>query len=250
LGELAQDAEQKNKALKNEMEASIRKAKELQKSLDAIQKQLLNKKNLDFEDKKKINDVLKQQKELEKKIQELREKYDQNNQLQNEMKSPDPELAEKEKQLEKLFDELMTPEMKKMMEELEKLMAEVNKEKIPHYIYAANGEILTMAGIYDVWSNSITGETLKSFAILTTHANQMMSEIHNVKHRMPVIIDNNNAKSWLNSKASERLDFCKPCSNDYLTAHSVSPKLNINKNNRNESWAIEPAKTANQTTLF
>jgi len=130
LGELAQDAEQKNKALKNEMEASIRKAKELQKSLDAIQKQLLNKKNLDFEDKKKINDVLKQQKELEKKIQELKEKYEQNNQLQNEMKSPDPELAEKEKQLEKLFDELMTPEMKKMMEELEKLMAEFDKEKI------------------------------------------------------------------------------------------------------------------------
>lgn len=45
------------------------------------------------------------------------------------MKSPDPELAEKERQLEKLFNELMTPEMKKMMEELEKLMAEVDKEK-------------------------------------------------------------------------------------------------------------------------
>ncbi len=130
LGELAQDAEQKNKVLKNEMESSIRKAKELQKSLDAIQKQMLNKKNLDFEDKKKINDVLKQQKELEKKIQELKEKYEQNNQLQNEMKLPDPELAEKEKQLEKLFEELMTPEMKKMMEELEKLMAEFDKEKI------------------------------------------------------------------------------------------------------------------------
>jgi putative SOS response-associated peptidase YedK len=127
---------------------------------------------------------------------------------------------------------------------------QVNKEKIPHYIYAANGEILTMAGIYDIWTNNITGENIKSFSILTTHANQMMSEIHNVKHRMPIIIDPNQSKSWLNSTASERHDFCKPCSNDYLTAHLVSPKLNSNKINRNESWAIEPAKTANQTTLF
>ena len=127
---------------------------------------------------------------------------------------------------------------------------QVNKEKIPHYIYAANGEILSMAGIYDIWTNNITGETMKSFAILTTHANSMMSEIHNVKHRMPVIIDNNNTKAWLNSTATDRLNLCKPCSNDYLTSHTVSPKLNSTKHYRNESWAIEPAKIENQTSLF
>jgi len=127
---------------------------------------------------------------------------------------------------------------------------QVNKEKIPHYIYASNGEILTMAGIYDIWTNNITGENIKSFSILTTHANQMMAEIHNVKHRMPVILRQENLKSWLNSNASERLNFCKPCNNAFLTAHTVSQKLNINKIYRNESWAIEPAIIANQTTLF
>lgn len=127
---------------------------------------------------------------------------------------------------------------------------QVNKEKIPHYIYAANGEILSMAGIYDIWTNSITGETMKSFAILTTHANEMMSEIHNVKHRMPVILEQNSIKSWLTANASERLNYCKPCKNEYLTAHIVSPKLNSTKIYRNESWAIEPAKIANQTSLF
>jgi putative SOS response-associated peptidase YedK len=127
---------------------------------------------------------------------------------------------------------------------------QVNKEKIPHYIYASNGEILTMAGIYDIWTNNITGENIKSFSILTTHANQMMAEIHNVKHRMPVILRQENLKSWLNSNASERLNFCKPCNNAFLTAHTVSQKLNSNKIYRNESWAIEPAIIANQTTLF
>jgi len=127
---------------------------------------------------------------------------------------------------------------------------QVNKEKIPHYIYAANGEILTMAGIYDIWTNNITGENIKSFSILTTHANQMMSEIHNVKCRMPVIIDPNYVKSWLNSTATERQDYCKPCNDDFLSAHIVSQKLSSNKIYRNESWAIEPAKIANQTTLF
>lgn len=130
LGELAKDAEEKNKALKDDMEAAIKKAKDLQKNLDAIQRDLLNKKSLDFEDKKKINEVLKQQKELEKKMEELKDRNEKNNKQQNELKKEDPTLAEKQKQLQDLFEKLMSPEMKKMMEELEKLMSEVNKEKL------------------------------------------------------------------------------------------------------------------------
>ncbi len=130
LQELAKENESRNKALKEDMAESIKKAKELQKALNELNRDLLNKKNLDYEDRKKISDILKEQKELEKKVEEIKKQQAQNNQQQNELRAPDPELAEKQKQLEELFEKLMTPEMKKMMEEMEKMMAQIDKQKL------------------------------------------------------------------------------------------------------------------------
>jgi hypothetical protein len=128
--ELAEDAEKKNQALKNDLAESIKKAKDLQKEMKDIQRDMLNKKNLDYEDKKKIADVLKDQKELEKKLEDIKKQNEQNKRQQSEFKNLDPELAKKQQQLEELFDKLMTPEMKKMMEEMEKLLAEADKQKL------------------------------------------------------------------------------------------------------------------------
>ncbi len=125
-----------------------------------------------------------------------------------------------------------------------------NQQKIPNYIYPSSTEILYMAGIYDTWQNSSTGELIYSYSILTTHANQMMEKIHNVKKRMPVILTEENAMNWLSFDAMERQKLCKPCPEEFLKSHTVSMKLNSPKNNRNEAWAIEPAIFANQTTLF
>lgn len=125
-----------------------------------------------------------------------------------------------------------------------------NQLKIPHYIYPSHSDILYMAGIYDTWQNSSTGELIYSYSILTTHANQMMEKIHNVKKRMPVVLTEENVEKWLHLDAINRQKLCNPCSEETLKSHYVSMKLNSPKNNRNEAWAIEPAIFANQTTLF
>lgn len=130
LDELAENSEQKNKALKEDLEAGIKKAKQLQKNISELSRDMLNKKSLQFEDRKKVSDIMNEQKELEKKIEELKKEQKQNSEQQNEFKNIDPELAEKQRQLQELFEKLMTPEMKKMMEELEKMMAEMDKQKV------------------------------------------------------------------------------------------------------------------------
>lgn len=126
----------------------------------------------------------------------------------------------------------------------------INNQRIPHYIFAPNDEIITMAGIYDIWTNTISGEVIKSYSILTTTANPFMAEIHNIKKRMPVIIHEKNRSNWLKDSPEKRVQICSPIENNYLDAFSVSTKLNNPKNNRNEAWAIQPANFANQTTLF
>ncbi len=128
--ELAEDKDKKNKELKDDLSEGLSKAKKLQKDMNQVSKEMLNKKNLDYEDKKKISDLLEQQKQLEEKVKEIQEKSSQNQQKQSEFRKENEELAEKQRQLQELFDKLMSPEMKEMMKELEKLMAQIDKQQL------------------------------------------------------------------------------------------------------------------------
>jgi len=129
LKEIAENAERNNKALKDDLSESIQKTKKIQKEVNEAARRMLEKKNLDFDDKKKIEDLLKQQKELEKQVREMQKNNEKNNAEQQEFKKFDPSIAEKHQQLQDLFNKVMTDDMKKMMEELEKLLSEFDKQK-------------------------------------------------------------------------------------------------------------------------
>lgn len=67
----------------------------------------------------------------------------------------------------------------------------------PYYIKVKEKETFFMAGIYNPWTDQETGETIDSFAILTTGANELMASIHNKKKRMPVILPKEEAATWI-----------------------------------------------------
>lgn len=104
------------------------------------------------------------------------------------------------------------------------------KEKIPYFIAPSQGEIFSMAGIYDVWMNPLSGEQHTTFSILTCPANELMEEIHNTKKRMPVILKSEHEHDWLQGKLD--LDILKvPLPSDKLKAHEVNRKLISSKTN-------------------
>ena len=80
---------------------------------------------------------------------------------------------------------------------------QVEKEKYPHCISVNDTPIFYMAGVWNTWTNQNTGETKNSFGIITTEANALMSKIHNVKKRMPTILDEAAANSWVNDHLNE-----------------------------------------------
>jgi putative SOS response-associated peptidase YedK len=53
---------------------------------------------------------------------------------------------------------------------------------------------ITFAGIWDVWSDKVTGEALHSFSMLTTAAAPSLARVHD---RMPVIIGEHDRDAWL-----------------------------------------------------
>ena len=54
-----------------------------------------------------------------------------------------------------------------------------------------------IAGLYDQWVETSTGEIFNTFSIVTTDANDLLAVIHNSKKRMPVILDRQSEKRWI-----------------------------------------------------
>lgn len=71
------------------------------------------------------------------------------------------------------------------------------KEKQKFLIQPEEQEIFAFAGIYSKWEHPENKNLIYSYSILTTEANELMSEIHNNKKRMPVVLHKNDQKKWL-----------------------------------------------------
>ncbi len=128
----------------------------------------------------------------------------------------------------------------------------VGKEKIPWYIYHSENEILSLAGLFDEWISTSTGEALSTFTILTTDANEMMAEIHNSAKRMPVILDKTSERKWidLSDSPDDVSGLLKPLPEDILKAHTISPLVNNKNANRNTPEVIQPYIYRSENLLF
>lgn len=108
--------------------------------------------------------------------------------------------------------------------------------RTPFRITRRDGSAFAMAGIWDQWTNP-EGEEIRSFAILTTSPNSLMKKIHD---RMPVILDRENEKNWIEDTSPEGLlELLKPCSASSLIAYPVSTLVNSPRNDSKE--ILEPA---------
>jgi putative SOS response-associated peptidase YedK len=65
------------------------------------------------------------------------------------------------------------------------------------YVIKTDKPLSFMAGIWTPWKNHDTGETVDTFAIVTTEANEVMRMIHNSKNRMPTFLTEEMAEAWL-----------------------------------------------------
>jgi len=129
----------------------------------------------------------------------------------------------------------------------------VENKKIPWYIYNSGNEIMSLAGLYDHWIDTSTGEIISSFTIVTTDANELMAEIHNSKKRMPVVLDKSAEKTWINisAPAEDSLTILRPCPSEILSAHTISNLINDRSADKNTPEVIRPYRSGNSSaSLF
>ncbi|MES2513655.1 MAG: DUF4175 family protein [Bacteroidota bacterium] len=130
IDEMNEATDKNNSEIKKDLEDGAKKAKDLQKEINDLSKKLTEKKQMGYEEKKKLEDILKKQNELKNKIEESKQENKLNNQQQQENQQMDESLLEKQKQLEQLFENIMTPEMKKLFDELNKMLDKLDKNQV------------------------------------------------------------------------------------------------------------------------
>ncbi len=94
--------------------------------------------------------------------------------------------------------------------------------RLPWYIQRASGAPLVFAGIWQDWGD----DAIRTCAIVTCTAEGPVTQIH---HRMPVILEEKDWPLWLGEAGHGAATLMKPASEDALTFHRVSHKVNSNR---------------------
>ena len=81
------------------------------------------------------------------------------------------------------------------------------KAKQTYLIKPTHQEVFAFAGIYSFWRDPSNGSPLNSYTIVTTQANELMSEIHNNKQRMPVVLRREDWNTWLSGADAKNFAF-------------------------------------------
>lgn len=96
--------------------------------------------------------------------------------------------------------------------------------KIKYEISIGNEALFTFAGIYSQLKDTTTGVVKNTYAIVTTQANPIMAEIHNIKKRMPVILKPEDEIKWL--EQTDYKEFAFPYEVN-LIAHNLDPQTSL-----------------------
>jgi putative SOS response-associated peptidase YedK len=108
--------------------------------------------------------------------------------------------------------------------------------KQPHYFTARDGSpALTIAGLWDEWTNKETGEVLKSCTMIITEPNNFVAKAHD---RMPVLLTEKEFEAWLSGEAGAEL--LKPAHDDFLQMSPVSKRINSSRTSDEDASLIEP----------
>lgn len=134
LDEIEQTRLENNDAIKSNLKESLKEANQLQKELDELNRRILEKKEINWQDKKKVKELIEKQDNLKKQIEEIKKENLQNNQQNEEFKKSNEKILEKQQALEKLFEQILSDDMKEKLKELEKLMENLDKNKMKDMI--------------------------------------------------------------------------------------------------------------------
>lgn len=96
----------------------------------------------------------------------------------------------------------------------------------PYCFYLQSGQRpFAMAGVWDTWINPTNQQTIHSFAVLTTAANDLLRRVGH--HRSPLVLPGEWVKPWLDTDTplTDIVSMMRPPSDELFNAYPISTEI-------------------------
>ena len=130
LKELAEKQDKQGEAIKDELRESIKQAQDLQQDLDKMRREMQDKKELNWQDKQKMQSVLDRQQKLQQRIENATEQLKQTQQEQQSFKQSDERILEKQQQVQELFENVLSEQMKELYKQVQEMLEKIDKDQL------------------------------------------------------------------------------------------------------------------------
>lgn len=130
LSELNEKRDEKQEETKKELNNLLNRTKEFQKNVQRLKKDVMNAKSNDWNKMNQLNQLKEEQQSLEKDLEQMQMQMSESLDEKNQLSEMDPELLEKQEMLEKLLDEVMDDELRDLLNKLEELMKNQDKNQL------------------------------------------------------------------------------------------------------------------------
>jgi putative SOS response-associated peptidase YedK len=108
--------------------------------------------------------------------------------------------------------------------------------KQPYYFTRADSQILTIAALWDEWTDKATDETLMSCTMVITEPNNFVAEVHD---RMPVILEKKDFEQRERGNANDAAALMRRAAEDVLQKWPVSKRVNSSRTDGDDPTLIE-----------
>lgn len=130
LEELNDERQEDQNKTKEDLDQLLKKTQEFQKNISQLKKETMNSKSSDWNKLNKVQQLKEEQSTLLESLQKIQNEMEKSVEEKNQLSPMNEELMEKQEMIEKLLEELMDDELKKLLEDLEKLFQQNDKEQI------------------------------------------------------------------------------------------------------------------------
>ncbi len=115
-------------SVKNKMQSAIKLSAQVERDAQKLNRLLLDKKTLSFDEKKQVEDLLQKRRELEEMVKDMQQENEKNLYNRQETKQQNQEILEKQKQINDLFKNVLDEKTKDLLKNLEKMLQQNQKD--------------------------------------------------------------------------------------------------------------------------
>lgn len=126
-GEIEKEITKTSQTTEGQLDKNIKASERTNQKLEELEQILKRKRNLNWEDKKLLEEILKEKEKRKNELENIKRKLEKNRAKRDRFNKQDPDLKEKSKQLESLMEEMLKDENDELMEKIKSLLEEQNQ---------------------------------------------------------------------------------------------------------------------------